>query len=208
MTSRNIENIYSDFNSTYENNPDFVIDFYGKNSIFFKNISTFKDKEELRHFIELIWRYLNAIYEKSHFSDMVEAVNKFQPIIDKEILRLNAQDLQDKWYYGILFHKGMACYSLRDYKTATPIFKTMKQFDPKNNRFEDWYTLSRYGQKYWIVTTIYIVFTICMVSTSLLRAYIPAYLRLSIYIVGVLLLITNIVCEYYMKRIIRRPKDE
>jgi hypothetical protein len=172
------------------------------------NISSFKDKEELRHFIELIWRYLNAIYEKSHFSDTIESANKFQPIIDKEILRLNAQDLQDKWYYGILFHKGMACYNLRDYKTATPIFKTMKQFDLKNNRFEDWYNFSHYGQKYWIVNTIYVVFSLSVMSTFFLRAYIPAYIRLSIYIVGFLVLISNIGCEYYMKRIFRRPHDE
>lgn len=46
MTS-NIEKIYDDFRADFENKPDFVIDFYSKNSLVLSNIKTFKNKEEL-----------------------------------------------------------------------------------------------------------------------------------------------------------------
>lgn len=118
MTS-NIEKIYDDFRADFENKPDFVIDFYSKNSLVLSNIKTFKNKEELQLFIEIIWQYLNAIYQKGRFNDTVDIADKNLLLIDNEINRLSANCLKDDWYNGVLHFKGMASYRLRDYKTST-----------------------------------------------------------------------------------------
>lgn len=156
MTS-NIEKIYDDFRTDFDSKPDFVIDFYSKNSLFFNNIKTFKNKEELRLFIEITWHYLNAIYQKDRFNDTVDNANQNLLLIDNEIDLLNANDLKDDWYNGVLHFKGMATYRLRDYKTSTSIYKYLTSVDSKNDSYKNWLNYSSYGQKIWLVNTINIV---------------------------------------------------
>src|SRR5437867_1572986 len=113
MGTNTIDNIYSDFRTNYQDKPDFSIDFYTRHAIFFNNVQTFKNKEELRLFIELTWQYLNALFKKDRYSDTLNTADKFQPLIDTEIDRLNATDLKDEWYNGILFLKAKSCYELQ-----------------------------------------------------------------------------------------------
>ena len=107
MTS-NIEKIYDDFREDFQNKPDFVIDFYSKNSLVLTSIKTFKNKEELQLLIEIIWQYLNAVYQKIRFNDTVAIANKNFLLIDNDIDRLNASYLKYDWYNGVLHFKGMA----------------------------------------------------------------------------------------------------
>ncbi len=201
----NIEKIYEDFRSSFEKKPDFVINFYSKNNLFFSNIKTFKNKEELRLFIEITWQYLNAIYQKDRFNDTVDNANRNLQLIDNEIDRLNANDLKDDWYNGVLHFKGMATYRLRDYKTSTPIYKYLTSADPKNGSFKNWLNYSSYGQKIWLVNTINIVCGILIVVYFFAKDYIELFeIRISILSIGFLGLMGNWAYEYYIKRSFRR----
>ncbi len=197
----NIENIYSAFRKNYVDKPDFAIDFYEKNLIYLNNIKQFKDKEELKLYIEIVCKYAEAIYQKDRYNLAIDFVDKQNNFIDNEILRLNADDIKDAWYHSLQFVKGMASYKLKDYKTATPIFKKLLQFDNQNDRYKNWLSYSQYGQKLWLVRTVSIVCLGLLVTEMVFKAQIPNYyVRQTILVVGLLGLFANWSYEYYIKR--------
>lgn len=208
MTS-NIEKIYDDFRADFENKPDFVIDFYSKNSLVLSNIKTFKNKEELQLFIEIIWQYLNAIYQKGRFNDTVDIADKNLLLIDNEINRLSANCLKDDWYNGVLHFKGMATYRLGDYKTSTSIYRYLCSVDPKNDSYKNWLNYSFYGQKIWLVNTINIVCGLLIVVYFFAKEYIELFeIRISILSIGFLGLMGNWAYEYFIKRSFRRTTKQ
>jgi len=208
MPTKNIKSVYADFRAGFENNPNYTIDFYTKNALFFNNINSLNTTEELRLYIELIWQYLNAIYIKGRFNDTVDKVNKTQPFIDSEINKLNANNLKDEWYQGILLFKGMASYRLRDYKTATNIFRDLVQSDTNNENYKNWLNYSRYGQRLWLVYLATLFFTALIFSSLFLEKHISNYyLGQSIRLIGLLGVVgflSILGYEYYIKRSFRK----
>lgn len=201
----NIEKIYNDLRADFENSPDYVIDFYSKNNLFLHNIKTFTDKDELRLFIEIVWQYLNAVYQKDRFNETIDFADKNLNLIDSELIRLNADGLKDDWYNGILHFKGMASYRLRDYKTSTPIYKYLTTADSKNDSYKNWLNYSSFGQKIWLVNTINIVCGLLIAIEILFKEQIDSFgIRISILGIGFLGLIGNWGYEYYIKRSFRR----
>ena len=199
--TNSIENIYSDFRTNYVDKPEFAIDFYEKNSIYLNNIKQFRDKNELRFYIELVSKYAEAVYQKDRCNLAVDIVDKQQIFIDNEIQRLDADDLKDAWYHSLQFVKAMASYNLKDYKTATPIFKKLVQFDNQNDRYKNWLTHSQYGLKLWLVRTINIVCVGLVVAEMIFKSQIPNYhVRQTMLVVGLLGLLSNSAFEYYLKR--------
>jgi len=205
--TNSIENIYSDFRTNYVDKPDFTIDFFEKNSIYFNCIKQLNNKEELRLYIQLVCKYAEANYYKDHFNIAVDIVNKQQPFIDNEIHSLNANDLKDDWYYYLQFVKGMASYRLRDYKTSTPIFKKLVEYDTKNDNFKNWLRNSLYGKRMWISTTI-IITCIALVTIDIIFGnYIPSFIvRISFVGVALTGLFVTGFYYYYLKRSRRKSQ--
>jgi hypothetical protein len=207
--TNNIENIYSDFRTNYENNPDFSIDFYKSNSIYLNNIKDFKDKQNLKFYIEIICKYTEAIYQKDHYNLAIDIVDEKQIFIDNEIKRLNADELKNSWYYSLQFVKGMASYHLKDYKTATSIFKNLVQFDNQNDLYKRWLTYSQYGLNLWLVRTINIFCAILVLTEIIFESRIKSfYVRISMLAIGLLGLLSNWTYEYYIKRSFRKKNSE
>jgi len=203
--TNNIQNIYSDFRTNYQNNPDFLIDFYKSNSIYLNNIKGFIDKQNLKFYIEIICKYAEAIYQKDHYNLAIDLIDEKQFFIDNEIKRLNAAELKDSWYYSLQFVKGMASYYLKDYKTATSIFKTLVQFDNQNDLYKIWLTNSKYGLNLWIVRIINIVCAILILTEIIFESRIRNfYVRISMLGIGLLGLLSNWIYEYYIKRSFRK----
>lgn len=206
--TRNIEKIYNDLRADFENTPDYVIDFYSKNNLLLNNIKSFTDKEELRLFIEIVWQYLHAVYQKGRFNETVDFANNNIGLIDSELIRLNANELKDDWYNGILHFKGMASYRLRDYKTSTPIYKYLTTADPKNDNYRNWLNYSTYGQRLWLVKTINIACGLIIVLEIFFKEYIENFhIRISILGLGMLGLIGNWGYEYYIIRSFRKTTN-
>lgn len=203
--TNNIENIYSDFRTNYENNPDFSIDFYKSNSIYLNNIKDFKDKQNLKFYIEIICKYAEAIYQKDHYNLAIDIIDEKQIFIDNEIKRLNADEIKNSWYYSLQFVKGMASYHLKDYKTATSIFKNLVQFDSQNDLYKRWLTYSQYGLNIWLVRIINIVCSLLVLTEIIFESRIKNfYVRISILAIGLLGLLSNWTYEYYIKRSFRK----
>lgn len=208
MTS-NIEKIYHDFRADFENKPDYVIDFYSKNSLLLINILTFKNKEELGLFIEITWQYLNAVYQKDRFNETIDFADKNLKLVDSELIRLNAIELKNKWYHGILHFKGMAAYRLREYKTSTQIYKYLTTVDTKNDNFKNWLNYSLYGQRIWMVKAINILCGIMIVIDIFFKENIKSFeIRNSLLGIGFLGLLANLGYEYYIKRSYRRTTKQ
>lgn len=208
MGINTIDIIYSDFRATNQAKPDYILDFFALHSIYFNNTNTFKDKEELRLYIELAWQYINAHYNKNHYNDTIDAVDKYQPIIDVEIDRLKASELKNEWYISMSFLKAMASYQLCDYKTATPIFKNLMQNAPKDDRYKKWFVYSQHGQRLWIANTMMIICGLLIAINIFFKSYITNYyLRQTIGSVGVLGLIAIWGYDYYIKRNFRKSKQ-
>lgn len=170
-----IENIYSDFRTNYVDKPDFAIDFYEKNSILLNNIKQFIDKQELKLYIEILSKYVEAIYQNDRCNLAIDIVNKQQIFIDDEIQRLDANDIKDDWYFSLQFVKGMASYNLKDYKTSTQIFKKLVQFDNQNDRYKQWLTYSQYGLNIWLVRITNIVCGGLVLAVIVFKSQIPNY---------------------------------
>ncbi|HTD40836.1 MAG TPA: hypothetical protein VK671_09465 [Mucilaginibacter sp.] len=200
-----ISNIYDNFRATYEDNPQFILDFFQKNIIVFNNVKAFIDEEDLHKYIELSCIYAESLYNKGRYNDTVDSTTISMSIIDKEILRLNADEIKDDWYYSILFLKGMASYSLKDFKTATPIFKELILFDPKNEKYGNWLRHSQQKQRQWINTIILIIGTVFILVGAIARFYTKNYIvRQSFPIIGITLLIGYYIFELYSNRSFRK----
>ncbi|HUZ58493.1 MAG TPA: hypothetical protein VMU83_06915 [Hanamia sp.] len=207
--TNHIENIYSDFRTNYENNPDFSIHFYKANSIYLSNIKDFKNKQDLKYYIEIICKYTEAIYQKDHYNLAIDIIDEKQIFIDNEIKRLNADELKNRWYYSLQFVKGMASYHLKDYKTATSIFKKLVQFDNQNDLYKRWLTYSQYGLNLWLVRTINIFCAILVLTEIIFESRIKSfYVRISMLAIGLLGLLSNWTYEYYIKRSFRKKNSE
>ena len=199
--TNSIEYIYSNFRANYIDKPEFTIDFYEKNSIYINNIKQFKDKDDLRLYIEIVCKYAEAVYQKDRFNLAIDIVDKKQVFIDCELERLNAVNLKDALCNNLQFVKGMASYNLKDYKTATLIFKKLVQFDDKNDRYKNWLTHAQFGLKLWIIRTINIICGGLLVTEMVFKSQIPNYyVRQTILLIGLLGLLSNWGVEYYLKR--------
>jgi tetratricopeptide (TPR) repeat protein len=199
MTST-IETIYNDFRSAKQFSNDYAIDFFETNPVSLSDFKTFKDRNDLKFFIELVWQYANALYLKNRYNDTIDKTIKYFPVIESEVERVGDRTLKDDWYYGILFLKGMASYNLRDYKASTPIFKQLVARDPKNENYQKWLNYSLYGQRMWISKTIVIVCCALIAIEIFFGKYVPSIARMSLDGIALLGLIGTGVYDYYIKR--------
>ena len=207
MTS--IENIYNDFRATYQDNPDFTLDFYNNNSVLLNNIKIFTDSEQLRLYIELIGRYLSAHYKKSHYNEIINIVDEKRQIIDCEISRLDYAPLKDDWYYNLIYHKGMASYNLKDYKTATSIFEELVKIDSKNDNYKYWLRYCKSGQVTRFSRVITIICGVTLVADIFFGKLISSNL-LKLWVMGTVFLLLVIIqsYEYYLRYSLRKTKEK
>ena len=206
MALETIESIYYDFRSNYKNTPEYVIDTYNQNAILLNNITTFKNNEELKMYIELNSKYVDALYQLKHYNDSVDVVNRKLEIIDDEIIRLGAEEIKDEWYYSLFFVKGMASYGLKDYKTSTSIFKALVTHDPKNAVFKNWLNYSKHRKFDKYGTLVVVLSGIILVVNIVFKSSLPYLLRQSMLITSLVCLISISIYNLYLKRSLRRKK--
>lgn len=80
MTSA-IETVYNEFRSEGRISNVYTIDFFETNSIGLSDFKTFKTKEELKLFIELVWQYTNALFSKKRYNETIDKTIRMISII-------------------------------------------------------------------------------------------------------------------------------
>ena len=143
------------------------------------------------------------MYQKERFNETADNATKYLKVIDSKI----DPHIKDDWYYGLLLFKGMATYRLRDYKTSTPIFKRLTEYDSKNDNYKNWLSYSKYGKRLWISKTIVVVCVLLFLIENFFKQDIKSfYLRIlteSVFFIG---LVGTIVYDYYIGRSFRKTK--
>jgi tetratricopeptide (TPR) repeat protein len=205
MTPSTIETLYAEFRATYVSTPDFVINFYEKNAMFFNNIKQFLNKEELGMYIEIVEKYIWAFYNKGSYNIAIDLVDKHQVFIDKEIKRLNADELKNEWYYSLSFVKGMASYNQNDYKTATRIFKRLVLIDNKNDNYKNWLKSSKYYLQSKFIHIFQIVCFIVVIIVIFFPKYISRNIGIPLNEIAMVGFLVTFLYEYYV-RYSRRSK--
>jgi hypothetical protein len=203
-----VERIYNEYRAASEYPPDYTLDYFARNTILFNNIKSFEDENELKLYVQLIWQYLNAFYKKSRYNDTLNTAAKYLKTIDSEIDRLKAISTKDDWYNGIHLFREMAAYQLRDYKTATHIFKYLNEKDPRNENYINWLRYSCYGQNIWISQVITIVCGLILVIAIFFGDYFPNMLVIVIEALAVIVLFATWIYDYYQKRSFRKSTSE
>ncbi len=208
MATSFISNIFDDFTLAYANGPQSIIDFFTKNTIAFNNLKTFDNDDDLHLYLKMACHYSDALYQKGRYNDTVDVINKSILVIDSEIIRLGLTEFKDDWYYSILFYKGMASYGLNDYKTATPIFKELVAYDPKNEKYENWLRNSILRRRSRIVIVIYVVCGLLLFFQIVSKGFswYSYTFRQTVSIIGFLTALSTVAYEYYLKRNLRKSK--
>ena len=202
-----IENTFAVYKATRQPTAAFHIDFYNSNKVFLNSIKQFRDSEELWIYIELNWYYLSDLSKKAHLNDLVDIAEKIRPIIDAEIKRFGAEKLKDNRYYGLLYFYALASYNLRDYKTATPLFRELVKSDPKNDNFKKWLEYSVLGQRQMLLMTISIVGLVIFFAELIFgKKYLLPWTRVWIDAIAFIALMTSLGYDYYVRRKLRKKK--
>lgn len=205
MKSNPITQIYFDFRSAFDNNPDNTIDFYKKNALILNNITGFNNKEELKYYIELTNKYAEALSNKKRYNLLIDHLNDKLPLIDAELLRLNAIEEKDDWYYFILFLKGAAFYYLKRYRQSHIIFRDLSEHDPDNDQYKMWLRYADYGINKWLLMVIGGVSILLIFSKLTLRWLIPSPAIISLLSnIGAIGSFGVLACEFYLKRSFRK----
>lgn len=205
MATATLDSIYTHFKAGFKESPDFAIDCYEKNAIVFDTIKTFATAEELKYFIELNWHYINALFAKDHYNQAIDEANAVLPLIDSELIKLNASHLKNDWYYGIFFLKGMAHYKLRNYKEATPVFKALCVQDTQNDLYHKWHRSSKYGQRLRLINMIWSGSAIILLFVLFFEEFITSIpIKIGLTTLGFLGIAGNLVYEFYSRRSYRK----
>ena len=209
MIANTIENIYVDFMTNYANSPEKAIEFYQKNAIYLSNVQAFKDKIELKLYIEIIGKYIESIQQKDRWTLTIDLANKHLIFIDSELERLNADGAKGAWYNAILFNIGVSNYRLKEYSTASKIFKKLVDVDNKNDNYKLWLKYSEFEERMWIIRLITIASGCLMIIGIFFKKHIPSYqARMSIDGIALVGLSFSFMYEYYMKLKFRKLKGK
>jgi hypothetical protein len=206
--TKSIQEIYFSFKEIAYDSPERAIDFFKDNLIFFKNLQSLFDEDELYFYMELTWKYLNSCYNKGQYNDTVTGVNSSLQFINSEATRLKIGIDKNDWFNGLLFLKAMACYKLKDYNSSTALLKKLSEKDRNNDSYKEWLNYSVYGKRHSIITAINIscilLFAIKFAFESQISNY---YLSQTLSCIALLGIISTSAYECYIKRSLKRTKS-
>lgn len=102
LEENRIQQIFNEFRSLNDFSPQKALEFFIENLNVLDSVSTFKDSDEFHLYVQLVWQYINALYQKGRYNEALDAAIKYLDISDREVTRLNWGDKLDDWYNGIL----------------------------------------------------------------------------------------------------------
>jgi tetratricopeptide (TPR) repeat protein len=207
MQTGKIEEINQNYLAAQDFSAEFTIGFFERNNTIFKNITTLEDENELKIYIRMVWRLLNAFYERENLNEIVDLATKYLKIIDHEMGRLNLTWTADDLYCRLILFKGMALYNLRKYKYSTAIFERLLADDPRNENYKNWLRHSKYAERIRISKTIRVVSIVSFLLEIFLEGYISSLAVQSV-IVSIIscAYFSSLIYDIYSKRKFKRDE--
>jgi tetratricopeptide (TPR) repeat protein len=195
-----LQDIYTGFRANFIEEPDYSINFYNSNAILLNNITRLNDENELRMYIQINCKYLEALYKKHRYNKTVEYAEIKIPFIESEIERLNAPEVKNDWYYKLYFAKAVAYYYLNEYTKSTDMFKFLVNVDPQDELYKSWLLYSDHGKKRWLINSALIISLVMMITYFMLKSYLPAPVRICWTISQFIIGIGAILYDYLIRR--------
>jgi tetratricopeptide (TPR) repeat protein len=206
--SNNIQNLYVDFRSNFDNTPENCIDYFERNSIYFNNQRSFEKADDLKLYVEIVCKYALALNHKGNYNVCIAVVEANQHLIETEIQKFTEQDIKDEWYYRLKFAKGMAYYNLNDFKNAKPIFENLVQYDVHNDNYRRWLVYTKYGLNLWIVSAANIISIVLILLEMAFHSQLNPMVASIMVTIGVFCLLFNWTFDYYIKRSFRKKSSQ
>ena len=133
------ENIRTQINQVDWNNIDQIIDFYEHNLIFFDNLSTNIQPDEFKEVIHIKITYAFALDSKKHFTKGERIINQVENLIKRIEDKNDFNEVNERF----LFIKGMSFHRYKKYEDSQILFSQLKQIDPDNDLYKEWYDSNR-----------------------------------------------------------------
>lgn len=200
-----LQDIYTDFRTNYSDSPGYASDFFSRHAIYLDNKSSFKDKDSLELFIELTWQQINDLYLKAYYNSVLDVADKRLSLIETEISRFDSS-LENDWYFGIIFFKGMALYNLKSYRKSTTIFKMLSDKDPDNDQYKKWLRYSRAGQGRIFINIGWLICLAVLMADIFFKPIFNSSWWLPISLLTFVSMVTLGLYEYFLNRSLRRDR--
>lgn len=140
----------SDINGVNWENPDSVISYFEENQIQIINRNWGESKLDFEN-LRLCVHYINALYQKAHYSKCMDFIQKIQSLISD----VHDEDLDDL-KRQILFVRGMILNRTKKYKAAELIFVELQKLDPDHHYYSQWLSDSRSKQYNWLINVCFV----------------------------------------------------
>ncbi|WP_420385542.1 hypothetical protein [Roseivirga sp.] len=139
----------SDINGVNWENPGSVISYFEENQIQIINRNWGEPKLDFEN-LRLCVHYINALYQKAHYSKCMDFIQKIQSLI----CDIHDEDLDDL-KRQILFVKGMILNRTKKYKEAEDLFIYLEKQDPNHHYYSQWRINSKSKRYSWLIVVCY-----------------------------------------------------
>lgn len=117
-------------------NIDAVIDFYEDNLLFFDNYKILNELDTIIDVINMKSHYIGALILKHRYKKAQTHISQIDYLLES----IKEKSVQyEKLRIRNLFQKGVIYGYLKLYKPSYEIFTQLKEIDPENDLYKDWY---------------------------------------------------------------------
>jgi len=154
-----METIYKKFKDGYSANSYYGIDFYNEHLLFFNNITHFNNQQEFIMFVEMFDLCVESFTANRQYKNAIAALEML-PTIESAIDQYKIDRAKFTFYRRLLFQKAFSLYYLKDFKSATKLFRQLQDDEPQNDLIKSWIghnKLRRIGQFIYVPILIALV---------------------------------------------------
>ena len=198
MAQSLIQKLQNNFSLNYQRGSAYFLTFFKENADVFDSISSLESEDELNTYVGLTWSYTCALIDAGDYIETVDRAVKSLTIIDKEIESIPNFE-KDQLYYDLLFFEAKARFILKDYRKSTQIFKRLIKSNFKNAEYYTWLNASQYYENRWIIRSIYVVSVILIITEIVFKSYFSPFMRSFILGIGIFGFIGSLTYQLYSK---------
>lgn len=201
-----MEQLYKKFKSLHYSIED-CISFYNDNAITINNVHNFNSEYDFLAFAEIYYGCMFCLIQKGQYNKALDSITKVLPILEDGIDKFNINRAIFSNYVWLLWQQGIAYYNLKDYNQAIKLFKKVHEYEPDNDKMTEWLEWANWGRMTKYIPVLMILGFIGVMTNILGKAFIPRNIKLIISVISVLILLSCLILDLYLRRKRRKRKS-